>query len=162
MHFQLDVSPAELAEGIDWDRLKSGQADTPDNDPEAGDVFDDANTAFSSRRLTVPTLSFDAIAAAQASQQKWGVPASVTLAQFILESDWGRKMPGGPSSNNPFGMKAVAGQPSVEASTHEVRDGQTIEITAPFRNFLRSLRRRCAWRPARKGPCLRAGHGSQR
>ena len=44
------------------------------------------------------------IRAAQASQTRWGIPASVTLAQWALESAWGSRMP--PGSNNPFGIKA--------------------------------------------------------
>jgi flagellar protein FlgJ len=46
-------------------------------------------------KLTVP--------AARASEQATGIPASITLAQAILESGWGRHMPG----NNPFGIKAA-------------------------------------------------------
>src|SRR5262249_27834764 len=43
------------------------------------------------------------LSAAIAARRKFGVPISVTLAQWALESDWGTKMP--PESNNPFGMK---------------------------------------------------------
>ena len=83
----------------------------------------------------MPGLSSEVIAAAQTSHLKWGVPASVSLAQFILESNSGRSMPGGPSSNNPFGIKARAGEPSVAAQTHEVEHGATITIVARFRRF---------------------------
>jgi hypothetical protein len=75
----------------------------------------------------------DVIAAAQASQAKWKIPASVTLAQWSLESSWGRKMPAG--SNNPFGIKAASGQPFVEAITHEHLDGRDVTISARFRKF---------------------------
>ena len=135
MHFQLDVTPAELAQGVAWARIRDGQVETTTVDESTGDVANDTEVIFATRRLSVSTLSSEVIAAAQASQQKWEVPASVTLAQFILESDWGRKMPGGPGSNNPFGMKAAAGQPSVGAPTHEVLHGETIAITARFRKF---------------------------
>jgi hypothetical protein len=74
-----------------------------------------------------------AIGAAQASQRKWSIPASVTLAQFILESNSGRAMPAG--SNNPFGIKAGAGEPFVEAWTHETVDGQDVQIKAKFRKY---------------------------
>lgn len=50
----------------------------------------------------------DAVAAALRTQQKYGVPAAVTLAQFGLESSFGTQMPAG--SNNPFGIHARAGQ----------------------------------------------------
>ncbi len=71
--------------------------------------------------------------AAVNSQTRWGVPASVTLAQWALESSWGASMP--PASNNPFGMKAAGAEPFVESRTHEVIHGQTITITAKFRKF---------------------------
>jgi len=75
----------------------------------------------------------DVIDSAQASQTTWKIPASVTLAQWALESNWGQTMPDG--SNNPFGMKAGAGQPFVEAQTCEVINGQTVTVTARFRKF---------------------------
>jgi len=72
-------------------------------------------------------------AAAANSQMRWRVPASITLAQWAVESAWGASMP--PDSNNPFGIKAVGSQPAVEAGTREVVSGQTISITARFRRF---------------------------
>lgn len=50
----------------------------------------------------------DAVQAALKTQWKYGVPADVTLAQFGLESGFGKHMP--PGSNNPFGIHAAAGQ----------------------------------------------------
>jgi hypothetical protein len=50
----------------------------------------------------------DAVQAALRTQWKYGVPADVTLAQFGLESGFGKSMPAG--SNNPFGIHARAGQ----------------------------------------------------
>lgn len=73
------------------------------------------------------------IEAAKASHARWGVPASVILAQWIVESAWGSAMP--PDSNNPFGIKALESQPAVESQTREVVDGKTITITAKFRRF---------------------------
>ncbi len=73
------------------------------------------------------------IEAAQASQQRWSVPAPVTIAQWAVESAWGASMP--PGSNNPFGIKAVASQPAVESLTHEVVNGDTITVTVKFRMF---------------------------
>ncbi|MGU3387850.1 peptidoglycan-binding protein [Methylobacterium sp. D53M] len=73
------------------------------------------------------------IAAALASQTKWGVPASVTIAQYILESGNGAHMP--PGSNNPFGIKASGGQPYVEVGTSEVRNGVWRREPARFRKF---------------------------
>lgn len=75
----------------------------------------------------------DVIAAAQAAQTKWGVPTSVSLAQWALESGWGQHMPAG--SNNPFGIKAVPPQPSVTVPTREFVNGQWETIYQPFRKF---------------------------
>ena len=71
--------------------------------------------------------------AAIASRKRWMVPASVTVAQWAVESAWGAAMP--PGSNNPFGIKAVGDQPSVESPTREVIKGESITITARFRAF---------------------------
>ena len=81
----------------------------------------------------MPTIPRDVIAAAQAAQRRWSVPASVTIAQWAIESGYGAHMPAG--SNNPFGIKARAGQPSVSAMTTEVIGGRTIHLPQPFRKF---------------------------
>ena len=73
------------------------------------------------------------IAAAQAAQHKWKVPASVSLAQWIVESRWGLHEPAG--SNNPFGIKASVNQPYVNAVTHEFIHGRYVTITARFARF---------------------------
>jgi flagellum-specific peptidoglycan hydrolase FlgJ len=73
------------------------------------------------------------IQAAVRSAQTWHIPASVTLAQWALESDYGKAMP--PGSNNPFGIKAKAGEAYVLASTREVVNGKSIEVNAKFRKF---------------------------
>src|SRR5262249_62319182 len=75
----------------------------------------------------------EVIQAARASQQRFGVPASITLAQWIVESAWGSAMP--PDSNNPFGIKALDDQPAVESETREVVDGKVVTIVARFRRF---------------------------
>ncbi len=81
-------------------------------------------------RRTVPP---EVIAAAQRAQAAWGAPASITIAQWMLESGWGRHMPQG--SNNPFGIKAAKGQRFVMAPTTEEVHGRTVHIMAPFRVF---------------------------
>lgn len=75
----------------------------------------------------------DVIAAAQLSDEQWKIPASVTLAQWALESGWGEHMP--PGSCNPFGIKAKFGEPTCLAATKEVEDGKVISINAGFRKF---------------------------
>lgn len=75
----------------------------------------------------------DVIDAAVQAHKSTGVPASVTIAQWALESDYGRHMPAG--SHNPFGIKAGEGQPFVESRTHEFLAGRWIGVTARFRRF---------------------------
>jgi len=76
----------------------------------------------------------DIIEAARAAQRKHGIPASISLAQWAVESGWGRHMP--PGSNNPFGMKARPGDPSVTVRTREQdRNGHDYFIEAAFRKF---------------------------
>jgi hypothetical protein len=75
----------------------------------------------------------EVIEAAQASRKRWSVPASVTMAQWAVESAWGASMP--PDSNNPFGIKALPSEPSVESPTREVMDGKSVVIDAKFRKF---------------------------
>ncbi len=78
-------------------------------------------------------LPAEVLGAAVASFHRWGVPASITLAQWVVESAWGASMP--PGSNNPFGIKATAGQPAVESPTREVLGGDSVVISAKFRRF---------------------------
>lgn len=73
------------------------------------------------------------IEAAQRAQRRYGVFASITLAQWALESDYGRHVP--PGSNNPFGIKARTGQPGVETATHEFRAGTYYRVTQTFAKF---------------------------
>jgi hypothetical protein len=75
----------------------------------------------------------EVIEAAKTSQKRWRVPASITVAQWIVESAWGSAMP--PDSNNPFGIKAFDNQPAVESETWEVVDGKSVTIRASFRRF---------------------------
>jgi len=74
-----------------------------------------------------------AVAPAQASQRQTGVPASVTLAQAILESGWGDSHMG--DAWNFFGIKAQAGEPFVTMRTREVEGGKDVFIDAKFRRF---------------------------
>ena len=75
----------------------------------------------------------DVAEAAVASLKRWSVPASVTLAQWVVESAWGASMP--PGSNNPFGIKAVGDQPFVESPTREVENGVSVTVVGKFRQF---------------------------
>lgn len=79
-------------------------------------------------------LTARAISAAQRTQARTGVRASVTLGQYGLESSYGKRMPAG--SNNPFGIKARRGEPFVLARTREEdRSGRSYYTMAKFRKF---------------------------
>lgn len=89
--------------------------------------------ARSSRTCDMKAIPSDIIDAAQRAQAKWLVPSAVSIAQWALESDYGAHEP--PGSNNPFGIKATAGQDFVEAATHEVVGGKSVATTAKFAKY---------------------------
>lgn len=73
------------------------------------------------------------IAAAQNSARKWGIPASVSLAQWAVESGWGKHQS---APHNWFGIKARKGDPAGAAvSTGEHIKGKDVTITTKFRAF---------------------------
>ncbi len=74
---------------------------------------------------------------ARESQRKTGVPASVTLAQAILESDWGRSKLTR-EANNLFGIKAMrsSGTAGVyNIATWEVIGGADVTVMAAFKAY---------------------------
>ncbi len=77
----------------------------------------------------------DSIAAdAIRSQRATGVPASVTIAQAILESGWGRSALTR-QANNYFGIKGVGPAGSVTMRTREVLNGRETYVNAQFRKY---------------------------
>lgn len=72
----------------------------------------------------------DAVKWALQEQDRYGIPAAVTLAQFGLESSFGKHMPAG--SNNPFGMHAAAGQDYVTGTDW---DASGKRVPTKFRKF---------------------------
>ncbi|MSP54175.1 MAG: hypothetical protein EXR69_00985 [Myxococcales bacterium] len=70
-------------------------------------------------------------AGASLGDWQWGVPASVTLAQAILESDWGRNAPG----NNLFGMKGIGPAGSTVRRVVEYRHGRRTTRLDSFRAY---------------------------
>ena len=69
------------------------------------------------------------ILAAQAAQKATGVLASISLAQYGLESGWGKFITG---AFNYFGVKAIPGQVSALCATHEFINGKYISVMARF------------------------------
>jgi Mannosyl-glycoprotein endo-beta-N-acetylglucosaminidase len=89
-----------------------------------------------------PQAFLEAIAqAARTAAAQTGVPASVTVAQAILESDWGRSLLA-QNANNYFGIKSMGGLGSdgvVWMPTSEYDDqGQEYQTVSAFRAY-RSL-----------------------
>lgn len=70
--------------------------------------------------------------AAIAARNKWGVPASVCLAQYGLESGWGKKVTG---TFNYFGNKWDGVGTYTVDNTHEEVNGEMIPIKDKFKNF---------------------------
>lgn len=92
----------------------------------------------------MPKIPLEIVAAARASQAKWKIPASVSLAQWALESAWGKSVSG---KNNYGGITAkvsgakfpfVPGTPLEPATlcwTREVVDGQTVRCQRYFKDY---------------------------
>ncbi len=70
---------------------------------------------------------------AQEIQRRYGVPASIAIAQAALESGWGRSAPG----NNLFGIKAGSSWQggTMNVATHEFRNGAMRAETDAFRSY---------------------------
>ncbi|MFZ5640855.1 MAG: glucosaminidase domain-containing protein [Bacillota bacterium] len=77
--------------------------------------------------------------AAPNDEQKTGVPAAITTAQAILESNYGKSVPtdvnSGKYSYNLFGIKGKGPAGSVSSWTHEVVNGKRIKVLADFRAY---------------------------
>lgn len=88
--------------------------------------------------ISTPQKFIDAVAEpAQESQRQTGAPASVTIAQAILESEWGRS---GLSkkAQNYFGIKALGGPGpagSISMNTWEVFGGKDVVIKDAFKAY---------------------------
>ena len=83
-------------------------------------------------------LTSEMIQAAQQNEQKYGVPASITLGQIILESSGSYE--GGMSklaakANNLFGMKGAGNAGTYLINTVEEGEGGSYVTTAGFRKY---------------------------
>lgn len=68
---------------------------------------------------------------ARKMQEKYGVVASISIAQAILESDWHTSTLS-TQYNNLYGIKADAGQKSILLPTQEFQNGEWITIQGRF------------------------------
>jgi len=72
---------------------------------------------------------------AQAAMRQYGLPASVTMAQAILESNWGQSQLSREACNY-FGIKtARSSDPYLELPTTEIIDGRAVKLLQRFRRF---------------------------
>lgn len=71
---------------------------------------------------------------AQTLKEEYGVLPSISVAQAILESDWGRSELS-VKNNNFYGIKGSNPDQTVMMNTKEFVDGKWIEIEAPFRKY---------------------------
>ena len=92
--------------------------------------------------MASPQLDFIRRAAPGAKRgfKEFGVPASVTIAQAILESGWGKSHIG--TANNYFGIKAQGPSSfgpiaigTVTVPTREVINGQSVMVSGRFRKY---------------------------
>jgi peptidoglycan hydrolase-like protein with peptidoglycan-binding domain len=91
--------------------------------PENGDIPRTGN-------LFIDSISSDAIR----TQQQMNIPASVTIAQAILESGWGKS---GLSrvANNYFGIKGTGPAGYIVLPTAEYLNGKWVTINSRFRKY---------------------------
>ena len=97
---------------------------TRHNQPPAGGPGTAAQQAF------VSTVAPGAIAA----QQRYGIPAAVTIAQAIDESGWGQSELA-TADHNLFGIKGTGPAGSDVRPTQEYENGIWVTRTAPFRVY---------------------------
>src|ERR1700691_2451070 len=69
-----------------------------------------------------------------ATQQKYGVPAAVTIAQAIDESGWGQSQLA-TQDNNLFGIKGAGPAGSDSKPTQEYENGRWVTVNAGFRVY---------------------------
>jgi flagellum-specific peptidoglycan hydrolase FlgJ len=74
------------------------------------------------------------IPGAIAAQQRYGVPAAVTIAQAIDESNWGTSELA-TAQHNLFGIKGTGPAGTAGYPTREYEDGQWITVTAAFASY---------------------------
>ena len=95
--------------------------------PKQGGTSQGNGPATAAQRAFIAAVAPGAIAA----QQRYGVPASVTIAQAIVESGWGQSSLAA-QYHNLFGIKDSGPAGSVTLPTQEYENGQWVSVDAPF------------------------------
>lgn len=70
---------------------------------------------------------------AQETEETSGIPASVTIAQAIVESGWGRSALS--RENNFFGIKGEGPAGSISLNVYEYINGQRVKVNSQFRRY---------------------------
>jgi flagellum-specific peptidoglycan hydrolase FlgJ len=120
---------------------QQGQAGAPAASSGAGHQTQPAGTPAAGDTAAQQAFINAVAPGALASQRAYGVPAAVTIAQAIEESDWGQSLLAS-KDHNLFGMKGTGPAGSEALPTQEYENGQWITTTAPFRvyhNFAESI-----------------------
>ena len=144
-HLWRQLGLAYTMEGFRRD-VKAAMGGFVDDGGSAGDADDKGMQATELRNLSETDVVAKVGALFTADQRKGGIPASVSLAQFILESGYG-KSELAQNANNMFGMKkslsgntwdgsAWDGVSVYAKQTQEYVDGKYVAVTADFRKYL--------------------------
>jgi flagellum-specific peptidoglycan hydrolase FlgJ len=143
VHALAETDPAAALDGVelvlgDLHRRRSAEADPLDT--ETRTALAQESMALRTRlaseggpRLKGFRRDFIARVAPGAAWSDWeaGVPASITIAQAILESSWGRSAPG----NNLFGLKGVGPDGSTRRKVVEYNGHRRRVRGADFRAY---------------------------
>lgn len=70
---------------------------------------------------------------AQEIEETTGIPASVTIAQAIIESGWGKSLLS--EANNFFGIKGRGPAGSISVNVYEYINGQRVRVNSHFRKY---------------------------
>lgn len=87
-----------------------------------------------SAKITTKEFIKEIAPAAQAVEKKYGIPASIIIAQAGTESDWGRAKLAY-KYNNLFGIKASGKTNRVKMYTKETLNGKTVTIKQYFQVY---------------------------
>lgn len=87
-----------------------------------------------SAKITTEEFIKEIAPAAQAVEKKYGIPASIIIAQAGTESDWGRAKLAY-KYNNLFGIKASGKTNRVKMYTKETLNGKTVTIKQYFQVY---------------------------
>ena len=125
-----------LGEPVAGPKPAPGEPSWPSTTPPAASPAGSSANSSSRQHATPGTgdqQAFISLIApgAVAAQQRYGIPASVTIAQAIEESDWGQSSLAA-RYHNLFGIKGAGPAGSVTLPTQEYENGNWVTIDAQF------------------------------